>query len=147
MAKAKRQREKIFEPSPKSIKKGFHLNSEKFHWSFEKCLWEHGGWRDCKDIKFFVEHMVSKLQELEKSTWQEILTAAGGKSEGHGNNNHFINGINLPSEERRKFIELDYMRDYEKVFSLRLSGRERLIGVVDLNVFNILWFDANHKFF
>ena len=77
MSQAKRPRQKIFEPSPKSIKTGFHLNNEKFCWTFEKCLWEHAGWKDCKDIKFFVEHIISKLQELEKNTWQEKLGAVG----------------------------------------------------------------------
>lgn len=147
MAKVKRQREKNFAPSPKSIKKGFQLNDKSFRWSFGNCLWEHKGWNDCGTPKFFVEHIISKLQELEKSTWQEISNASGGKSEGHGNNNHFINGTDLPLEERRTFIELGYMRDFEKVFSLRLSGKERLIGIVDLNVFKILWYDANHEFF
>ena len=53
----------------------------------------------------------------------------------------------LPPEECRAFIEKGYMRDFEKVFSLRLSGKERLIGVVDLNVFKILWYDKEHRFF
>ena len=79
--------------------------------------------------------------------WQEILNASGGKSEGHGNNSHFINGTELPTAERRTFIELGYMRDFEKVFSLRLSGKERLIGVVVFNIFKVLWFDANHLLF
>ena len=118
-----------------------------FRWSFEKCHWEHAGWRDFKEPKNFVEQVIAKLQELEKMSWQEILNAAGGKSEGHGNNNHFIEGQKLPPEERRVFIEKGYMRDFEKVFSMRLSGKERLIGVVDLNVFKILWYDKEHRFF
>lgn len=147
MARQKGAREKNIPPTPKSLRDGFRLNDKSFRWSFENCLWTHDGWQDCKGLQFFVEHIISKLQELEKVNWQEILNASGGKSEGHGNNNHFINGTELPLEERRKFIELGYMRDFEKVFSLRLSGKERLIGIVDLNVFKILWFDAKHKFF
>ena len=147
MTRQKGARKKNVAPTPKSLKDGFHLNDKNFRWSFEKCSWAHDGWQNCKDIQFFVEHIISKLQELENVKWQEILDASGGKSEGHGNNNHFINGTKLPAQERREFIGRGFMRDFEKVFSLRLSGKERLIGVVDLNVFKILWFDANHKIF
>ena len=147
MAQPKRVREKNIAVNPKSIKDGFKLNEKLFCWSFEKCLWSSSGWRDCVDLKFFAEHIISKLPQFEKMSWQELLKASGGKAEGRGNNNHFINGTALPSEECRVFIELGYMRNFEKVFSLRLSGKERLIGIVDLNVFKILWFDANHRFF
>lgn len=147
MAQQKRAREKNIHTTPKSIKDGFRLNEKIFSWALDSCLWDHSGWQDCEDIRFFAEHVISKLQELEKSTWQEILSASGGKAPGHGNNNHFINGTKLPAEERHKFIELGYMRDFEKVFSLRLGGKERLIGIVDLGIFKILWYDANHKFF
>ena len=147
MARLKAPRNKNIQPTPKTIKDAYKLYEKTFRWSFEKCLWNHKGWRDCQTLQFFTEHIISKLQEFEKMTWQEILNASGGKSEGHGNNNHFISGIELPLEERKVFIELGYMRDFEKVFSLRLSGKERLIGIVDLNIFKVLWFDANHRFF
>ena len=132
---------------PKSIHVGFSLNEHYFKWSFENCFWKHEGWKDCKDLKFFAENILSKLQNLESQKWQEILNSAGGKSEGHGNNNHFIMADKLPQNEKIIFIKLGYMEKYEKVFSLRLSAKERLIGFVDLNVFNILWYDAKHKFF
>ena len=132
---------------PKLLRESFSLNSSTFKWSFENCLWEHKGWEDCKSLRQFSENILSKLQNLESQTWQEILNSSGGKSEGHGNNNHFITGDNLPKEEKFDFIKRGYMAKYEKVFSLRLSAKERLIGFVDLNVFNILWYDAKHKFF
>ena len=132
---------------PKLLKDSFSLNDKLFRWTFEHCIWEHCGWRNCIDLKFFADKIIFKLQEYEKQTWQDILNASGGKSEGHGNNNHFINGGALPKAEKEQFIKLKYMEKYEKVFSLRLSAKERLIGFVDLNVFHILWFDANHEFF
>lgn len=147
MTKPKRGRKNLESPTPKSIKVGFTLNDKPFRWSFEKCLWQHEGWQDCESIQFFTEHIISKLQKLENVTWQEILDASGGKSDGRGNNNHFIPATKLPYDERKIFAKLGYMKDFEKVFSLRLSGKERLIGVVDMNVFEILWFDAKHKFF
>jgi hypothetical protein len=75
------------------------------------------------------------------------LDASGGKAVGHGNNNHFIAANQLPRIERKAFIKEGYMDLYDKVFSLRLSGTERLIGVVNMNCFEILWFDPSHTFF
>lgn len=143
----KKKRQNFPNESPKSLKKIFSLNEQTFKWTFANCLWENEGWKDCKDLKFFAENILSKLQNLETQKWQEILNSAGGKSEGHGNNNHFIMADKLPRDEKIIFIKLGYMEKYEKVFSLRLSAKERLIGFVDLNIFNILWYDAKHKFF
>ena len=143
----KNRRKNFPKEQPKLLRESFHLNEKYFCWTLKNCFWQHEGWKDCKDLAFFAEHIISKLQEYEKQTWQEILNASGGKSEGHGNNNHFINAVELPRNEKREFIKFGYMEKYEKVFSLRLTGQERLIGVVDLNIFNVLWYDSSHKFF
>lgn len=143
----KQSRQKFPATISKSVKVKFSLNENYFKWSFENCLWEHEGWKDCNDLKSFAENILSKLQNLESQKWQEILNTAGGKSEGHGNNNHFIMADKLPKYEKIVFIKLGYMEKYEKVFSLRLSAKERLVGFVDLKVFQILWYDANHRFF
>ena len=132
---------------PKLFREKFSLNDSVFKWTFENCLWDHEGWEDCKDLKSFAENILNKLQNLESQKWQEILNASGGKVEGHGNNNHFVTADKLPRNERFVFIKLGYMEKYEKVFSLRLSAKERLIGFVDLNVFHVLWYDAEHRFF
>ena len=147
MGNNKRKRQIFPKAQPKLLKDSFSLNESFFVWTFKDCLWHHAGWIDCTDLKFFADHIICKLQEYEKQRWQEILNASGGKSEGHGNNNHFITADKLPPLEKKEFIRLEYMEMYEKVFSLRLTSKERLIGFVDLNVFHILWFDANHKFF
>ena len=131
----------------KPLREKYSLNDKKFKWSFENCLWQHKGWEDCKNLQQFAENILNKLQNFESQTWQEIFNSSGGKSEGHGNNNHFITGDKLPKEEKFDFIKRGYMAKYEKVFSLRLSAKERLIGFVDLNIFYILWYDAKHKFF
>lgn len=98
MTRQKVSRRKDIQSTPKSLKDGFHLNDKSFCWNFDKCIWDHRGWKDCKDAPFFIEHIISKLQKLESVKWQEILDANGGKSEGHGNNNYFINGTELPLE-------------------------------------------------
>lgn len=124
-------------------------NNKLFVWSLEKCFWEHNGWtQDCESLQFFAEHIISKLKAFETMTWQEISAASGGKRCGNGNNNHFVPANRLPKEEQQIFIKKKYMENYEKVFSLRLTGKMRLIGVVDnINIFYVLWFDRDHDFF
>jgi hypothetical protein len=132
---------------PKCLQTAFKLNEKNFNWSFRRAFWKHDGWKPCNDPCFFVEHIIEKLRQLEKQIWQEVLDASGGKAVGHGNNNHFIAANQLPRIERKAFIKEGYMDLYDKVFSLRLSGTERLIGVVNMNCFEILWFDPSHTFF
>lgn len=147
MVAKKRGRKHAPKEQPKQLREEFHRNEKPFRWTLSDCRWEHAGWNDCKDLKFFAEHIIAKLQEYEKQIWQEVFEASGGKSKGHGNNNHMISADKLPRDEKREFIRLGYMEMYAEVFSLRLNGRERLIGFVDLNIFHVLWFDANHEFF
>ena len=145
----KHGRKRIAPPAQKSLPSNvaFNLNDKAFKWSLRAAIWEHGGWLKCKDPKFFVDHIISKLQALETQKWQDILDSSGGKSIGHGNNNHFVLASQLPQKEKRAFIQLEYMERFEKVFSLRLSGKERLIGIVDMSRFDILWYDPEHNFF
>ena len=135
MVTKKHGRQHSPQEQPKPLKDSFHLNDKFFKWTLSSCFWEHAGWSECKNLRFFAEHIIAKLQEYEQQTWQEILNASGGKSAGRGNNNHFIPAIDLPRAEKLQFIRLGYMEKFDMIFSLRLTAKERLIGVVDLNVF------------
>lgn len=143
----KRGRSNVSSTQGKSLRQTFRLNERDFKWSLRRALWDHDGWKKCDSLRYFADNIVCKLQNFETQKWQEILSASGGKSEGHGNNNHFIPASQLPRIEKKEFIHCGYMEQYDKVFSLRLSGTERLIGIVDMNRFDILWYDPNHDFF
>lgn len=148
--KKKRLRKKFPEEKKKSLKGiSFNRGKEKFQWDLAKCEWDDEGWNSDKvtELRCFSEKIIGKLKEYETQTWSQVESASGGKSPGHGNNNHFINGVNLPKKNRRVFIAKRYMDDYEEVFSLRLSGTERLIGIVDMAKFYVLWYDPDHSFF
>ena len=139
-----RDPQKIGSVVPKSIKAGFRLDDSLFKWTLKYCIWQHEGW-DISVPK--LADIVSTLQNLESRKWGEIKADSGGKAEGHGTNSHFISIAKLPKAEAREYLKLGYRDKYDKVFSLRLSSLERLIGVVDMNVFRILWFDPKHEFF
>ena len=131
--------------TPQKELKGIDKVSERpFQRSLEYCHWEHRGWNDVT-LSSFANRIIKKLKDCEGQTWHEIETASGGKT--HGSNSHFISGDKLPKQEKKYFMEQGYMRNFEKVFSFRLSGKERLIGFRDKAIFVVLWYDPCHEFF
>ena len=135
-----RSKERIPEKCKPQNRNTFSRAGEKFKWSFDKCLWGKVPWR--KDIHWFADEIISKLKHYEDITWNEVESASGGKAQGNGSNNHFL----TPDALTREAIKIlgDIIRDYEKVFSLRLTNVERLIGVVEGAVFYILYYDDRH---
>ena len=142
----KTPRKQQFLPQSKSFKPNYRWNDKLFRWKFEKCFWEHENWLNIPSVKIFVNNIISKLQDFETMTWQEILNAAGGKPKGKGNNNHFVDVNKLPVKEKKLLDDCGYAELYKEIFSLRLSGKERLFGVVDSSIFYVLLYDPNHEF-
>lgn len=144
MVTKKRGRQHAPKEQPKPLKDSFRRNDKPFRWTLAHCFWEYSGWQGLS-LQFFAEHIVNKLQSYEQQTWREILDASGGKAEGRGSNSHFILATELSRQEKAQFIKHGYMGAYDYVFSLRLAAKERLIGVADLNIFHVLWFDPMHS--
>lgn len=132
------------ETTPK-IGRGESRANQHFKWSFNKCLWDSDRWQGIiSDVPLFVEIVINKLKDFETMTWAEIERASGGKREGHGNNSHFIDIVDL-SKVYRHLIKQTHSDEYDKVFSLRLTGKGRLFGVVEGAVFFVLWYDNDHS--
>lgn len=85
-----------------------------------------------------------KLKNFETMTWQEILNATGGRGAGNGNNNHEVSLERLSTVARKRLKELGH-NDIDTIFSLRLSSRERIWGILHGRVLKIIWFDQNHE--
>lgn len=62
-------------------------------------------------------NIIHKLEDYSTQTWSAVKSASG------------------------------YMRDFEQVFSLRLTGKKRLIGYVLSGTFYPLWYDKDHLIF
>lgn len=87
-----------------------------------------------------VTSILDSLMGFEGLKWQEIKLASGGKRS--GTNNHFIGKDELCKDAQ------EYMDQYQlddQIFSLRISGKERLFGQIDNGVFVIHWYDENHE--
>lgn len=75
-----------------------------------------------------------RLSNFESMTWHEIL----------GRHSHEISTRRISSAAQRRLRELE-LDDVELVVSLRVSGRERIWGILDRNIFRALWWDPNHE--
>jgi hypothetical protein len=79
----------------------------------------------------------SKLVDFERLTWKEILVRDRHR-------NHLISVDKLEASAR-KALQKTPFRDSDQVVSLRLSGAERVFGVMENEIFNVLWWDPDHK--
>ena len=78
-----------------------------------------------------------KIRNFESMTWADILVSAK-------KNNHSIpiDDLCKTAKERIKDLQLD---DIDQLVSLRLSGTERIWGVLQDGVMLLLWWDPDHQ--
>jgi hypothetical protein len=80
------------------------------------------------------KQVLERLKNLESMTWGEI--------EGH--NNHFVPKDGLTPEAKKRLEEIKH-DDIDEVFSIRVTGAHRVIGIRDEHVLRILWYDPEHQ--
>lgn len=115
--------------------------AERPLWSFRRMDLSHPKWSigKCPDV---YGDIIEKLRAFEGMTWGEIIGASGGRS--HGTNNHFNDVSSFCKAARDRLIYLR-MEDYDRLFSIRLSGTKRLYGILEQGVFFIVWYDPDHE--
>ena len=79
-----------------------------------------------------------KLRAFETMTLDAIWIKA--KKQNHGVQLH---KLSLVAQKRIKV--LGYDADLEQIYSLRLSNKERIWGIRECNVFQLLWWDPQHQ--
>src|SRR5680860_465510 len=92
-----------------------------------KGLW---GWQDVSRDTV-VERILSKLAHFETMTFPDIERAVKGS--------HNVSYNQLCRDAQKRLEDLD------QIFSLRLSGKERIWGIREGNVLRILWWDPKHQ--
>jgi hypothetical protein len=81
----------------------------------------------------------NKLGGLEGQTWGDIIT----KSQ---NNHHFMAVTKICGAARDRLNAL-HLDDTDALFSLRLSGPERIWGILDNGILLVLWWDPFHTIY
>ncbi len=94
------------------------------------------------DRNLWWDDIFLKLKDYETMTWQEIIDASGGRKQ--GNNSHEVPITDLIPKARRRLKELK-QNDIDSLFSLQLTGKQRIWGILDGNTLKLLWFDPEHQ--
>ena len=85
-----------------------------------------------------LQYIREKLGQFESRTWAEILIHAKKQ-------NHSISVDDLCKEARDRLDSLFQGNiDVDELVSLRLSGKERVWGILSEGVLSLLWWDPEH---
>lgn len=84
-----------------------------------------------------IKNIQTKLSDFESMTWNEI--SIEGKKQ-----NHSVT-IDQLSTKAKKRLEEKNINDIDELFSLRLSGTQRVWGILEQGILNLLWWDSNHQ--
>lgn len=93
------------------------------------------GWHDLEKTK--TEEIKKKLAEFEEKDWNTILVKEKRR-------NHRIPVNNLCKGAQGRLAEIG-QDDVDYVVSLRLSGQERVFGILNMGVLRLLWWDPDHQ--
>jgi hypothetical protein len=93
------------------------------------------GWHSLDTEKLKDIH--AKLSGFESMTWNEILVNAKKQ-------NHSVQVSNLSNEAKSR-LQIIKQDDVDELVSLRVSGKERIWGIRENEVLNILWWDPDHE--
>ena len=81
-----------------------------------------------------MKELMQKIFETQKLTWQVIAE--------NGSHPISINKLVHHAQKRLTKIKKD---DLDDLYSLRISGKKRIWGIRERNIFWILWWDPNHE--
>ncbi len=110
-----------------------NVNQRQFRWSVKFIDLEgRWGW-DKICIKNLFETVISKLLNFETMKWSEI----------EGNKNHLVDVQKLHKEAKHRLREQKIVAS--QLFSLRITGEQRIWGHRDRDCFYLLWWDPNHE--
>lgn len=83
-----------------------------------------------------------KLQDFEKLLWREIESLTTGT--GH-RMHHAMDVDTICKESQDRLVEI--LKDEDEIYRFRLGNRRRLWGFRIVNVFEILWYDPEHRIY
>lgn len=113
-------------------------------WAFQYCDLSHDKWSITKCNSFY-DDIMKKLISFEGMIWDEIQKASGGKGAGNGTNSHFERISDLCKDAQKRAMELHL--DVDELFSLRLTGKLRVYGILENGIFSVVWYDPEHEIY
>jgi hypothetical protein len=83
-----------------------------------------------------VAEMKQKLGSLERNTWRDVFVR-------DARNNHSIRTDQLKCPIARKWMA-EYMPDQPLLWTIRVSGKERIWGIISEGAYQIVFWDPDH---
>ena len=125
------------QPHGKKVPTHERATSDAFNqlWSFEKCDRNGKFYIDANRGDFDCKLVLTKMMEYNRRTWADIMkeTHDRGKSK-----HHFLSVGALSSEAKARVRALQREEDTDRLFSLRLDNKTRLIGYREEHVFFVI---------
>jgi len=126
---------------PKSSKMATHIGNPQSYYARNPSwrvslleMVEPFGWHKIERGKW--QEVISKLRNFESRTWSEILIQSKKQ-------NHAIPVWKIEKSAQDRLAELN-LDDIDELISLRLSGKERVWGIMYDGILKVLWWDPNH---
>jgi hypothetical protein len=138
-AKRTKQPGREVTPNPQKVPRGGgkaeSYDQEPFRWRTVKvdCDGPFGWGNAAPDLLF--RHIIPKLHEFETMYWHQLR----GGTAGH----HECEVTGMCKEARDRLVRLG-LDEYDTLFSLRLTGRQRVWGIRDRGILHLLWWDPDH---
>lgn len=138
MAVSKKKVKQVEKPKGNHIGQGG--NPEQYYvkhpaWNFSSCDKEKWSIFSERTKQIFWEEIFPYFQNMETSTWNDILVTAKKK-------NHSIEVKSLNKVAADRLAEL--FIEAEALISLRISATHRIYGYMNDAVFNVVWVDLEH---
>jgi len=90
----------------------------------------------CKEIR-------PKLLSFEDFTWGQLASQPKGR--GAGTKHHHVSVSNLIKDAQKRLKKDLKYDDIDEFFSLRLSGKIRIYGIIINEIIYLVWYDPMHE--
>ncbi len=131
----KRARVQAGAPTAKKVRGASVPDSDEQRPLWSLAIADTGGpWCPARMDAQSVTKVVLRLKSMEGLTWTEIGQSTGS---------HEIGTTDLVPQAQKRLREIK-QDDVDRVYSLRIEGKPRLIGIRFGNVFRVLWWDPEH---
>jgi hypothetical protein len=111
------------------------IKKKQFCWRLEEIDWDGPwGWSQASSDEI-LRTIVPKLHNYESMTWAEIEGPSGS---------HAVDFDKLCSEAQARLGEIG-RGQLDSLFSVRVTGEERVWGFKDVAILRVIWWDPGHS--
>lgn len=143
---SKKQINKIFnEKSKKASLTDKSYNKDKQQWVFTRMA-KDGIFAFTKEnIGENMAYVFERILEYSQRTWNEILLETHDRKNKSCHHSLMFDSLSREAQKNIKKANLSE-ENYDKIFSMRLNNKIRIVGLKENDKFVAIWYDENHQF-